>query len=1083
MTMVAVSDVRRALKDFDLRSLFVEELGWEPHSDRRYIEVEDVIYELQAVAHKRGMVVYTLVAGAGEALPDSSTRRKIERKLAKDVLEHFIVYATSDKTSQVWQWVKREPGQPAVVREHGFAGEPTESLIQRLRGIAFSLEEEEQLGLPDVWGRIRASFDVEKVTKKFYDLFKKEHDAFLGFIEGLNDEDDCNWYASIMLNRLMFVYFVQKKGFLDNNPNYLRDKLDQMKSNQVDGNFLTFYRRFLLKLFHEGLGTAEDHRTSEIDRLIGKIPYLNGGIFDIHEIEESNPDLDVADEAFERLFDFFDGYRWHLDERPLRQDNEINPDVLGYIFEKYVNQKQMGAYYTQEDVTGYISQNTIVPYLFDAAKEGCAVAFEPGSAMWSLLSENPDRYIYEAVLKGVDEPLPEEIAAGLDDVSARTGWNRPADEEYALPTETWREHVARRRRCEDLRSRLSSGEIHEINDLITLNLDIRQFAQDAVQNAEGPELVRAFYEALRNISVLDPTCGSGAFLFAALNILEPLYEACLERMRRFVDEDISGESYKDFRRTIAEMKRHENMRYFILKSIMVNNLYGVDIMEEAVEIARLRMFLKLMAQVEGNAKIEPLPDLDFNLRAGNTLVGFATLDEVQEALTRKLDFENVRERIETKASEADDAFQIFRWMQIEERTDSEELGQAKDDVRTRLHELNDELDRYLASEYGVDIDDTTAFVAWRESHLPFHWVAEFFGIMQGGGFDVVVGNPPFVEYREIAGIYTVRHYRTERCGNLYAFVAERVIGVLNAGGHWGLIIPVASVCTDRYLSLQNLLSENGNLLISAYNDRPGKLFEGLEHIRLCIVLQKKEKTFSLSVFSTTYNRWRTIERPTLFHTLLYAASCRDTSDGIFLKFGFDVETQLLRKISAQKRTLDHYSHNSNHHEIYYTRKLSGFVQILDFIPVILDEDGNKRDPSELKRIAFPSEQTRDVFLSLLNSNLFFWFLTVRSDCRNLNKREVAAIRFDIERASAKTLQRLSTLAGTLMEHLDDNSELLEVNYQRLGKMSIQNIYPKLSKPIIDEIDRVLAEHYGFTDEELDFIINYDIKYRMGVEQG
>lgn len=189
----------------------------------------------------------------------------------------------------------------------------------------------------------------------------------------------------------------------------------------------------------------------------------------------------------------------------------------------------------------------------------------------------------------------------------------------------------------------------------------------------------------------------------------------------------------------------------------------------------------------------------------------------------------------------------------------------------------------------------------------------------------------------------------------------------------------------------------------------------------------------------------------------------------------------MRKVSAQKRRLDHYSHNNNSHEIYYTRKLSGFVQILDFVPVILDEEGHRRDPSELKRIAFPSELSRDAFLAILNSNLFFWFLTVRSDCRNLNKREVLAMRFDIEQASEEALQHLSTLAGGLMKDLDDNSELLDVNYKRLGRMSIQNIYPKHSKPIIDEIDQVLAEHYGFTDEELDFIINYDIKYRMGAE--
>ena len=79
--------------------------------------------------------------------------------------------------------------------------------------------------------------------------------------------------------------------------------------------------------------------------------------------------LRFPDKAFEQLFRFFEQYQWHLDERPLRNDNEINPDVLGYIFEKYINQKQMGAYYTKEDITEYISKNTIIPFLFDARRE------------------------------------------------------------------------------------------------------------------------------------------------------------------------------------------------------------------------------------------------------------------------------------------------------------------------------------------------------------------------------------------------------------------------------------------------------------------------------------------------------------------------------------------------------------------------------------------------------------------------------------------------------------------------------------------------------------------------------------------
>ena len=129
--------------------------------------------------------------------------------------------------------------------------------------------------------------------------------------------------------------------------------------------------------------------------------------------------------------------------------------------------------------------------------------------------------------------------------NATAGTSR-ATGEYGLPTETWRELVARRQRCEELRAKLNAGEVHSINDLITYNLDICQFAEDVIADCEGPELLRAFYRSIAGhmpeksnekhesgVSVLDPACGSGAFLFAALNILEPLYEACLDRMAGF----------------------------------------------------------------------------------------------------------------------------------------------------------------------------------------------------------------------------------------------------------------------------------------------------------------------------------------------------------------------------------------------------------------------------------------------------------------------------------------------------------------------------------------------------------------------
>ena len=165
----------------------------------------------------------------------------------------------------------------------------------------------------------------------------------------------------------MFLYFIQEKGFLDGDKDYLAQQARRRAATRKDR---AYYREFSLPAILPGL--CPGRRRSDLPprtSCLARFPYLNGGLFQPHQIEELHgKKIHIADKAFEKLFDFFKEYNWHLDERENRNDHEINPDVLGYIFEKYINQKQMGAYYTKEDITEYIAQNTIIPFLLDAAE-------------------------------------------------------------------------------------------------------------------------------------------------------------------------------------------------------------------------------------------------------------------------------------------------------------------------------------------------------------------------------------------------------------------------------------------------------------------------------------------------------------------------------------------------------------------------------------------------------------------------------------------------------------------------------------------------------------------------------------------
>ena len=1082
--------VRKHLEDFTLQALFIEEIGWDHGGEGMEITAADKTFSLQAIAQKRGMVVFQYRADSVGAFPDQPTRQKIERAVTKAVHEHLIVYATDNNDRQVWQWVKREPGQPNRSRQHIHHQDHSgEALTQKLEQLVFTLDEEADLGIVDVSRRVRAAFDVEKVTKRFYDRFKKEHDAFLGFIDGITTAADQEWYASLMLNRMMFIYFIQKRGFLDGDVDYLRNRLKHLQAKHGRDHFQTFYRLFLLRLFHEGLSQPAQDRSPELAELLGRVPYLNGGLFEVHDLERDNPRIHIPDEAFSQIFAFFDAYQWHLDDRPLRNDNEINPDVLGYIFEKYVNQKQMGAYYTKEDITGYISRNTILPFLFDRAQKECTIAFKPDGGVWRLLSEDPDRYVYEAVRHGITydihkretladkRELPPEIAAGLQDVSQRGNWNQAAPPDYALPTETWREHVARRQRYEEIRAKLSAGEVTSINDLITYNLDIETFTQDVITGSEGPELVRAFWKAMSQVSVLDPTCGSGAFLFAALNILEPLYTACMEVMEGFLDDlersqrKHGPERLSDFRKVLRQVGEHASERYFIFKSIIIDNLYGVDIMEEAVEICKLRLFLKLVAELERYEQIEPLPDIDFNIRSGNTLVGFTTLKEIQDAfiatpegqqrMLYAADTDRLR-RIEEDAEIADRAFGKFRDMQTEHGMDASAFTGAKRDLRKYLNDLREELDRYLASEYGVEVDDERAYGQWRENHQPFHWFAEFYGIMHRGGFDVIIGNPPYIEISKISGQYSLQKYELIRTGNLYAVCLERFFRLLDLNQIYGVIVPISSVSTPRMLPLMRLLVGNSSIHISNFAVRPAKLFSGVDMNLSILIGTSTARKGRGRVHTTAYTRWNEASRKELFSTISYIESSFYETFAALTKISSETDRSILNKL-LKYGPLARLRTKRTQNPIYYHSGGRYFRKCI-----------RKKLSSEYKELSLRNEAT-DSTLCLLSSSLYYWLWIVFSDCYHVTRADIDMIPVPDSMISDKKFHELSSaLVDDLERNAEvrtrrraDGSEQKEVNYS-VGK----------SKHLIDQIDQRLAGHYGLSEEEVCYLVNYDAKYRV-----
>jgi hypothetical protein len=627
-----------------------------------------------------------------------------------------------------------------------------------------------------------------------------------------------------------------------------------------------------------------------------------------------------------------------------------------------------------------------------------------------------------------------------------------------------------------------------------LNLNIRQFAQDVIEITEDPEFIRHFYKALSGVTILDPTCGSGAFLFAALNILEPLYESCINRMQELVQNSPKGK-FKFFEQTLKHVNapEHPNLQYFIYKSIILNNLHGVDIMNEAVEIAKLRLFLKLVATVDAdyhkeNLGLEPLPDVDFNIRAGNTLVGYATRKQIDE-IAGMFVTEEHRKKILEQCDVVARVFERYKEIQLNGGEDYSEFRKAKDDLNIRLKNLTDDLDKvcyvdmYNGDEKVIQKDLTkvdkkivSAFYKWRESHKPFHWFAEYYEILNGnGGFDVVIGNPPYVEYSKVQKTYTIlSNFDTIECGNLYVFVLEISKKILNPKGTMGFIIPISITAAQRMRPIQQYLFKSNSLnYIANFALRPAALFPGVMQ-RLSIVLHKSNT--SPEVYSTDYLTWYNEERAYLFaRKISYQNIGANFLDYSIPKINCKLSLSCINKILIHNKYWISNKFNKGKICIYYHNAGGYWIKTFNFRPFYRSLKVKDKKHTTISELYFEDKEVSTIYLAVMNSSLFYYFWKTITDARHIYPSDIINFPFNYPKQK-DIINDLLNVEEPLMRGYIRNCERIIYGNAEVDQFRVAPV-----KNIIDLIDSILGKHYGFTHAELDFIINYDIKYRMGKE--
>jgi hypothetical protein len=681
------------LGDFDFTRLFVDVLGWNNAPAAESLWQKDEAsghqFEYRMLAELAGVAVIQVVAEEG--WPNEAARMAIWRQVAHRHYENLLIFTNrpSEASQSLWYWVKRskdaETGKPRLTprRHEYFRGQPVDLFASKLQAMVVELSELDAAGrIPvlEVARRMESALDVDRTTKRFYKDYKEQHEALLEAIEGIEDDRDRRWYASVILNRLMFVWFMQKKGFLDRaDYDYLQRQLKASQTRGAD----RFFGEFLNALFFEAFAKPAADRSVPARKLTGEVPYLNGGLFLHHKLEldehkqsRLGKTLHIKDIAFEGIFKLFASYTWHLDDTPGGDSDEINPDVLGYIFEKYINQKAFGAYYTRPEITSYLA----------------------------------DRSIHALILERI---------------------NRPAFPEMGLP----------------------AIDFATVSDLLA-KMDART-------------ALKLVNEVLPSITVLDPAVGSGAFLVAALKSLINIYYAVVGRAELGASDELE-------RWLKGIQKDHPSVGYYIKRRIVSDNLYGVDIMEEACEIAKLRLFLAMVSSVRDVAHLEPLPNIDFNILPGNSLVGLMRIDEHEfdhKNSTGDLFKPGYRKLVDDKNRELDS----YRHMAdiVGKTTD---LRSLRDDIDAKMQHANGVMNELLRDQFeslGVKYEQATWDAAKSDlgkpkkrkieradidAQTPLHWGYVFDEVMhRRGGFDIILANPPWEVFKPQAKEFFAEH--------------------------------------------------------------------------------------------------------------------------------------------------------------------------------------------------------------------------------------------------------------------------------------------------------------------------------------
>ena len=585
---------------------------------------------------------------------------------------------------------------------------------------------------------LKTAFSVEALSDEFFNRYREQYADFIQYITGKrfikvggkweekvlglpNDslmqafeynEKKIRDYIKKMMGRLTFLHFLQRKGWLCGDLNYLQNLFvrSQYQDDYLDS--------VLEPLFFGILNTKPEGRKQIFEQynwdmsLLKEwesIPYLNGGLFE--RDKEDEPESKFPADYFKRLFQFFSEYNFTIDENdPNDAEVGVDPEMLGKIFENLLeDNKDKGAFYTPKEIVRYMCQESLIAYL---------------ETNTSIAKEKIRQFVLS----------PDENVAEIPD-------------------------------------------------------------------NKKPKLL----EALKEVKICDPAIGSGAFPMGLLNELLNCREA-LEHL---------------------DVPRSE-----IKKSIIQNNIYGVDIEKGAVDIARLRFWLSIVVDEE-NAS--PLPNLDYKIMQGNSLIeSYKGLD------LSKLTYEKEGKKDRGEVELFDDEKKLMQkrlsiWLsKYYSCSDHDEKERIKQEIFETIYLQLKQLaysDAILSELKNINFAENNQFFLWHT------WFSDVFNRPDGkSGFDIVIGNPPYVVVADVDKERLFHKYKTKNCLELYAYFFEHSINILHHNGVLSFITGSLYTKGIKFEPLRSFLENNSQLI--TYRNEGDEVFKNVSMPTSTILLSK-----------------------------------------------------------------------------------------------------------------------------------------------------------------------------------------------------------------------------------------------------